>query len=132
MTTTTTQMLVELGLYVVNSKKIIMENPFDSILERLNIIENLIRNVKKDDPIVSSSASEIFNINQAAIYLGVAKSTVYKMTSNRLIPHSKITKRIYFKRNEIDEWINKHKIKTNVEIEQEADEYLLRKKKYKI
>ena len=108
-----------------------MENPFDLILERLNAIENLLRNLKKDDPIVSSPVSEIFNINQAAIYLGVAKSTVYKMTSSRLIPHSKISKRIYFKRNEIDEWINKHKIKTNVEIEQEADEYLLRKRKYK-
>jgi excisionase family DNA binding protein len=107
-----------------------MENPFELILERLNTIENLLRSSKKIDPVLIAPVNEIFNMVQAADYLGLAKSTVYKMTSSRLIPHSKIGKKIVFKQNEIDDWITKHKIKTREEIEQEADAYLTRRRKY--
>ena len=107
-----------------------MENPFELILERLNTIETLLRSSKKIEPVQSSLVNEIFNMSQAADYLGLAKSTVYKMTSSRLIPHSKVSRKIIFKRNELEEWINKHKIKTKEEIEQEADAYLSRRRKH--
>jgi len=106
-----------------------MENPFELILERLNSIENLLRTSKKNDPVLIAPVNEIFNMGQAADYLWLAKSTVYKMTSSRLIPHSKIGKKIIFKKNDLDEWINKHKIKTRDEIEQEAEAYLSRRRK---
>jgi len=108
-----------------------MENPFELILEKLNTIENTLMTTKKIDPILSTPVNEIFNIDQTATYLGLSKPTLYHMTSTRLIPHYKVSKKIYFKRNEIDLWISKHKIKTNVEIEQEANEYLFKKRKYR-
>jgi len=107
-----------------------MENPFELILERLNTIESLLRSSKKTDPVLNAPVNEIFNMAQAADYLGLAKSTVYKMTSSRLIPHSKVSKKIIFKRNELEEWITKHKVKTKEEIEQEANAYLSRRRKY--
>lgn len=108
-----------------------MENPFEIILERLDTIENLIKSLKKIDPVASSPVNEILNLNEAAVYLGLAKSTLYKMTSCRLIPHSKIGKKIFLRRNELNDWISTHRIKTNTEIEQEADEYILKRKKYR-
>ena len=56
--------------------------------------------------------NEILNINQAGYYLRLSKSGIYKLTMNRLIPHFKMSKKIYFKRIELDEWISKHRIKT--------------------
>jgi excisionase family DNA binding protein len=107
-----------------------MENPFEIILERLNTIENLLRSSKKTEPVLIAPVNEIFNIEQAADYLGLAKSTLYKMTSSRMIPHSKISGKIIFKRSELDELITKHKIKTRQEIEQEASIYLSKRQKY--
>ncbi|MCT4582774.1 MAG: helix-turn-helix domain-containing protein [Flavobacteriales bacterium] len=61
-------------------------------------------------------------------YLGVSKSTIYKMTMNREVPFYKPTgKRNYFRRNELDEWLLKHRVKSLDEIEQEAADYLLKK-----
>lgn len=57
-----------------------MENPFESILERLNTIESLLRASKKTNRVLSAPVNEIVNMSQAADYLGLAKSTVYKMT----------------------------------------------------
>ena len=109
-----------------------MENPFELILERLNSIENMIKSLKQIDPVVSSPMNEILNVDQAVAYLGLAKATLYQMTSGRLIPHSKVGKKIIFRRNELYDWISSHRVKTNTEIEQEANEYLLKRKKYRL
>ena len=54
----------------------------------------------------------------------VAKTTVYGMTHCDTIPHYKNGKRLYFKKEEIDEWIFSKRIKTRDDIENEAMEYL--------
>ena len=107
-----------------------MENPFELILERLNTIENLLRTTKRNDPTPSVPVNEILNMSQAADYLGLAKSTIYKLTSSRLIPHCKIGNKIAFKRSDLNEWITKGKVKTREEIEQEANDYIVKRKRY--
>jgi excisionase family DNA binding protein len=103
-----------------------MENPFELILDKLNTIENLLRIVKKDDKITVPIA-EVFNLNQAAEYVSLSKSAIYKKTSERNIPHFKKGKKLYFKRIELDEWLTENKISTHAEIEKEADNYIRRK-----
>ena len=105
-----------------------MENPFELILDKLNTIENLLRIVKKDDKITIPIA-EVFNLNQAAEYVSLSKSAIYKKTSERNIPHFKKGKKLYFKRSELEEWLTENKICTNAEIEKEADSYILRKRR---
>ena len=102
-----------------------MENPFDLILNRLDSIESLLKELKSQ-PVkaADSTAFEIMNINQAAEYIGIAKSTMYKFTSCRMIPHFKQGKKIYFKKSELDEWITKNKVMTREEIEIKAATYV--------
>ena len=106
-----------------------MENPFELILDKLNTIENLLRQVINNDKgsVTIVNVAEILNISQVAEYLSLAKSSIYKMTSERNIPHFKTGKKLLFKRSELDDWIKLHRIKTRQEIEKEADEYLMRK-----
>jgi len=106
-----------------------MENPFELILDKLNSIENLLITAIKNDKgsVTILNTPEILNISEVAEYLSMAKSSVYKMTSERSIPHFKTGKKLLFKRSELDEWIKQYKIKTRREIEIEADEYLIRK-----
>jgi excisionase family DNA binding protein len=44
--------------------------------------------------------------NEAANYLGIAKSTLYKLTASSLIPFSKPNgKKIYFSKIQLEEWV---------------------------
>ena len=72
---------------------------------------------------------EILDVNKACQFLGVSKSTIYKKTSDREIPHSKVGKRLYFKRSELIEWISEGRQKTMKDIEQEAYDYLNSKRR---
>jgi excisionase family DNA binding protein len=111
-------------------KFLIMENPFELILDKLNTIESLLRNVRKDDK-APVAISEVLNLNQAAEYVSLSKSAIYKKTSERNIPHFKQGKKLYFKRSELDGWLTELKITTNAEIEKEATDYIIRKGKFR-
>jgi excisionase family DNA binding protein len=104
-----------------------MENPFELILDKLNNIESLIKELKIQN---QPAPIEIMNINQVADYIGVAKSTIYKYTACRMIPHSKQGKKIYFKKSELDEWITKNKVMTQEEIEIKAATYVSTRRRY--
>ena len=107
-----------------------MENPFELILNKLNNIENLLKNVMKNDN-GTVTITEVLNLNQAAEYVSLSKSAIYKKTSERDIPHFKKGKKLYFKRSELDSWLTSMKIATKDEIDQAATDYIIRKGKFR-
>lgn len=105
-----------------------MENPFEIIIEKLNYIESLLLSMNEIDNNTIKNVegvNEILTTEEAAKFLSLAKSTLYGMTCQREIPHFKRGKKLYFKRTELDEWLTKHRIKTNEEIDKMATEYVL-------
>ena len=42
-------------------------------------------------------------------YMHKSKSTIYRITNDRLVPHIKQGNRIYFRKRDIDEWLEKNK-----------------------
>ena len=107
-----------------------MENPFEIILARLDQIENLIKTIRVSDNFqIHPHMSEIMNLIQAAEYLSLSKSSLYKSTSQREIPHFKMGKRIYFKKSELDQWVTEIRVKTRKDIEREADAYIAKSNK---
>lgn len=52
---------------------------------------------------------ELLSIDDAAKYLNLAKQTLYGFTSKGVIPYLKKGKKLYFKKSEIDKWINEGK-----------------------
>ena len=109
-----------------------MENPFEIIIEKLNNIEMLLKQFKSINEFNGNllpNADEIMNLEQLSTYINQSKSTVYKYTANRMIPYYKSSKRLYFKKAEINTWLTKNRIKTTDEIELEAINYIIRKGK---
>ena len=108
-----------------------MENPFEIILDKLNNIENFLKGYRpnENNKVLQVSSPEILNLNQATEYLSLSKSTLYKFTSKREIPHFKKGKKIYFRKIELDEWLTQLRIATKDEIEREAINYLIRNKR---
>ena len=75
-----------------------MENPFEIIIERLDNIEKLLKELTKREITgdQSSMPDEIMTVDQVAIYLSLAKPTIYGKCASREIPCFKVGKRNYF------------------------------------
>lgn len=92
------------------------------ILEKLNKIETLLGTVESIDTPLNK---EMLTVTEAADFMGISKSTLYKMSFNRDLPVYKPTGgRIYFKREDIDNYLQQNRVMSNKEIEQEAINYL--------
>jgi excisionase family DNA binding protein len=71
---------------------------------------------------------EVLTFNEAATYLQISHSHLYKMTSTGAIPFYKPNgKKLYFNRKELDFWLLRNRQSSNDEIDQQASEYLIRK-----
>ena len=58
--------------------------------------------------------------------LFLSKSYLYKLTSGNLIPHYKPQgKMLYFEKTELEAWLRQNPVKTQAQIEQEAQKYIL-------
>ncbi len=90
------------------------------ILEKLTNIENLLK----------EQNGRPLTLEEAADYLGLSKSTLYKLTSANKIPHYKPQgKRVYFAKSELNTWLLRNPVKTTGKIEQQADEYIVNGKR---
>ncbi len=93
------------------------------ILERLAKIEKLIL----DQTIVRK---EILSFNEAGNYLELSHSALYKLTSKKEIPHfCPNGKKLYFRRDELDAWLQRNRQQTVSEIEELAEKYISNKVK---
>ncbi|MCX6147856.1 MAG: helix-turn-helix domain-containing protein [Candidatus Kapabacteria bacterium] len=82
---------------------------------RLNNLENM----------MLLNTKSVLNFNDVAVYTGLSKSHLYKLTSTRGIPCYKPNgKHIYFSKNEIDNWLLQNRKATNLEIEKSASNYV--------
>jgi len=85
------------------------------ILQNLNEIKELLK-VQRSKP---------YTFDEAAAYLGISKSYLYKLTSGGKIPHYKpFGKKIYFDKVMLDDWVYQNPVKSNAQIEIEANKYL--------
>jgi excisionase family DNA binding protein len=106
-----------------------MKNPFELIETRLACIENLILDLKhqpKQEP--QEQIDEPITIPEIAKVLQLAIPTVYSKISKGELPIFKRGKRVYSTHKLIMDYLKEGRIKTNSEIEAEADAYLANKK----
>jgi len=70
---------------------------------------------------------EVLNFSEACNYLDISASHLYKLTSQKLVPHfCPQGKKLYFNRIELDEWLQRNRQVSSDEIEQEAANYIIK------
>lgn len=82
----------------------------EKTMETLGPVEKLLERIVDLEKVVYKSKT-ILNFEEACKYIGVSDSLLYKLTAAKEVPHYKPRgKKLYFKREEIDEWLlqNKH------------------------
>jgi len=70
---------------------------------------------------------QLLTIQQAAELLSLTVPTMYSKVSRGELPVMKRSKRLYFSRTELLEYLKAGRKKTNAEIESEAETYLIKK-----
>ena len=108
-----------------------MNNPFEVIEARLDSIENLILDLKHQPKQVEPTEhpDQLLTIQQAAEFLNLTVPTIYSKVSKRDLPVMKRSKRLYFSRTQLMEYVKEGRKKSNAEIEQETDQYFINKEK---
>ena len=73
---------------------------------------------------LNSFNKPFLSTDEAAAFIGVSRSTLYKLTSGQQIPHFKPTGKLcYFSRQDLEEWLQSNRVSTLSEIAAEADKY---------
>ena len=69
---------------------------------------------------------EVLTSDEAAKYMGISKSYLYKLTMRQQIPHYKpMGKMCYFNRAELEQWLQSNRVSTSTEITQQAQSYCM-------
>lgn len=73
---------------------------------------------------ISFATKAVLTSAEAAAYLGVSLSYLYKLTMRQQIPHSKpLGKMCYFSRLELEAWLMRNRVATADEISDRARSY---------
>ena len=71
---------------------------------------------------------EVLTSDEAARYMGISRSYLYKLTMRKEIPHYKpMGKVVYFNRAELEQWLQSNRVSTTSEVEQKAQAYCMKK-----
>lgn len=74
---------------------------------------------------------EVLTSDEVAKYMGISKSSLYKLTMNGEIPHYKPNgKMCYFNRAELEQWLQQNRCATATEIKDRANRYIMKGGKY--
>ncbi len=98
-----------------------------------NLIQSSVRKVLKEttsqtvEP--NNQTEQLLTIQEAAEFLNLTVPTMYSKVSKREIPCMKRSKRLYFSRTELLNYLKDGRKKSIAEIEQEANAYLSNNKK---
>lgn len=107
------------------NQKLITMNEQNLILDKLSEIASKLSEQ-------SLLQKTVLNFNDTCIYLDVSPSHLYKLTSTKQIPHfCPQGKKLYFKREEMDAWLQRNRQNTALENELEASDNLIRSNRRK-
>lgn len=77
------------------------------IQDAMNVVVNQISLPQKTDPL-----PEYLSIQQASLFLNLAKPTLYTLVRQRRVPFIKKTKKLYFLKSDLQNWLEKGKTKS--------------------
>ncbi len=81
-----------------------MSNPFEVLELKLDALASDVRALKSRTN--EKPADELGGLELAVKITGLAQRTIYKLTHRREIPHRRVGGRLYFRRGELEAWLD--------------------------
>jgi len=103
-----------------------MNNPFEALEARLIHIEELLLDLKSSTPktTLHENEDQLLTIQEASEFLKLTVPTLYTKVSRSELPVMKRSKRLYFSKKELIEYLKKGRKLTNSDAEKEAELYI--------
>lgn len=96
----------------------------DNTKEMIDLLHQIKRNTEL-------AAKKVLTISEVSALTGITKGTLYRMTSEKRIPHYKNNGRLlFFDRTEIEQWCLTNKVRTNDEIMADATAHCVNHKNH--
>jgi len=76
----------------------------------------------------ATQQKKVLSFSEGCLHVGKSESTIYKLTSKKLIPHFKQGRKIYFLQSELDEWLLSNRVQTVQDGTKKMNDYLKKKK----
>ncbi|MBR6190410.1 MAG: helix-turn-helix domain-containing protein [Prevotella sp.] len=84
------------------------------LIQRISVLEDVL-----------CAAKEVLTLEEAAVFMGISRSTLYKMTHNNVIPFYRPNgKLIYFEKSELLAWMRKNRAISQEEVNEHAQQVL--------
>ncbi len=80
---------------------------------RIGIMENLLRDAK-----------QVLTLEEAALFMGISKSSLYKMTHKHELPSSVPTARLYTLKSELLNWMRQNRSMSEAETKAAATKHM--------
>jgi excisionase family DNA binding protein len=87
----------------------------EQIIKKLERIEGLL-----------SFQKQVLNFSDMLMLTGMSESRLYKLTSARKIPFSKVGRSLYFDRTQIEEWLMSNPVLTDKQLEVQFNDQLIK------
>lgn len=87
-------------------------------------LQDLSNQLGRVERLATISAKPILDLDEAVLFTGFSKGHLYRLTSERQIPHYKKSRKLYFKKSELEAWLLEEKVLTNAEIDCHATTYI--------
>ncbi len=96
--------------------------------KKMGELEQRVADIEQSVAMAGLTQKEILTFDEASRYTGISKSWLYKLTSQKQIPHYKPSGKLcFFDRAELDSWIKQNRVSTTEEIETRAQAYCMKR-----
>lgn len=99
------------------------------IIENHQVLINALKEVLNGS-IVSKINKPFMDFKETCSFLGISASCLYKYRMNNVVPYYKAGKKLYFKKEDLENWLNVRKVKSNDELTTEIEIHTKRKYHY--
>ena len=101
---------------------------YEIIDKRLSNIENILLDLKH--PEFPPEPSDRCQLKDACEITGLSKAAIYKLTSQRKLPHAKFGSRLIFSRRQLTNWVESHTISPTLKEDEMIDNLVKSAKKH--
>ena len=90
-------------------------------------MNEILQKLERIEQLTLLGAKDVFNMDDLVAYTGLTKGYLYRLVCERAIPYYKGNGKMnYFKRDDINAWLLRNRIKSQTEIDAAAAAYVVK------
>ena len=95
------------------------------MIQQQPTLQDLSNQLGRVERLAAINAKAVLDLDDAVLFTGFSKGHLYRLTSERQIPHYKKNRKLYFKKSELEAWLLEDKILTAKDIDSQATTYVV-------